>query len=517
MLQNYLSHWPADGAARRARDGWWIGRRLAGALILAAAVLVLGHDGPLQAAAGAPGSPPAAAAPGVLGALLGRTGDQPGPVAPAGAPASATPGVYLQEGFEGSDLGNGVFTPTLITATPTPTGAPGWTVVTTSPHTGTFAAFVPDADQISDARLTSLYPVTIPANATSAVLSFWHHYDLQGGGFDGAVLEASIDGGATWRDVLSATTFISGGYTGQVRPETNNPLGNRQAWINSMPSYGQVQVDLLPYQGHDLLVRFRLGTDNSQVGNPAGWWVDDVTITIDAPCGLGSWDVQSPYPNTIAGSAGAVFDGQIYSFGGSVTSGPPYTTQAERYDPATHVWVPVATMPAARGFQAAATDGTSIYLAGGFGAADVSEKSFWRYDPASDSYTPLASLVVSSTAGSAVYLDGKIYLVGGEPEAGMPGHTVQVYTIATDSWALSAAPYPIPIAAAAAVVLDGAIYVAAGLTTAAAATAFTASYDPASNTWTNDPDPAAAGAALRAGERHPGQPLDPGRRGRELR
>ena len=457
-------------------------------------LLVLGQGGPAQAAPAPPPAPapgaaaPVASGPDLLG-LLGPASGKPG-LGPAGKPAppaSATPGTYLHENFEAGNLLGTVFTPTLITATPTPTGTPGWAVVTSTPHAGSHVAYATEPDTVTDERLTSLYPVAVPTNATSAVLSFWHQYNLEATGYDGAVLETSIDDGATWRDVLSDTTFINGGYTGHVRSTTGNPLGGRMAWINTLSSYGQVQVDLLPFQGHAVLFRFRLGTDDSNSGSPTGWWVDDVNVTIDAPCGLGAWDIQSPYPNPIGASGGVVHNGALYSFGGS-SDNITYTAQAERYDPAAHVWTALADMPAARADPAAVSDGSAIYLAGGSDGNAVSRKDFWRYDPASDSYTTRASLLVSATAASAVYLDGKIYLIGGVAGTG-PAHTVQVYTIATNSWALSAAPYPLPIAGAAARVDNGHIIVAGGLTTGSQATTYTASYDPASNTWTDYPIP----------------------------
>src|SRR3712207_8494884 len=51
-----------------------------------------------------------------------------------------------------------------------------------------------------------------------------------------------------------------------------NPLAGRQAWVNSLASYGQVTVNLLPWAGQAVLLRFRLGTDSS-VG-AAGWYID---------------------------------------------------------------------------------------------------------------------------------------------------------------------------------------------------------------------------------------------------
>src|SRR5690349_15357218 len=84
----------------------------------------------------------------------------------------------------------------------------------------------------------------LPTSATSAELSFWHHYSFDNGGWDGGVLEFTTDGGTSWHDVLSATTFLTGGYNGTLLDHT--PLGYRPAWINTVGNYSQVRVNLLP-------------------------------------------------------------------------------------------------------------------------------------------------------------------------------------------------------------------------------------------------------------------------------
>src|SRR5207248_6287172 len=76
-----------------------------------------------------------------------------------------------------------------------------WSSVTTDHHTGTHAAYAPDVAVVSDDQLYSRYALEIPANATSASLTFWHRFDFENDqfyGYDGGVLEASTDRGTTW-------------------------------------------------------------------------------------------------------------------------------------------------------------------------------------------------------------------------------------------------------------------------------------------------------------------------------
>jgi hypothetical protein len=112
-------------------------------------------------------------------------------------------------------------------------------------------------------------------NATQATLTFWHRYEFEISGsaaWDGGVLEASTDGGASWADIGSAL------YTGTlVGCPTSNPLAGRQAWVGSSGTWVPANVNLLGYRGRNLLVRFRLGTD--ETGSAPGWWVDDIAFT----------------------------------------------------------------------------------------------------------------------------------------------------------------------------------------------------------------------------------------------
>src|SRR5204863_5802764 len=70
-------------------------------------------------------------------------------------------------------------------------GSPGWSPVTTDAHSGQYSAFAPDVPNVSDQRMELIAPITVPLNATSATLTFWHRVALEsaGGGYayDGGV------------------------------------------------------------------------------------------------------------------------------------------------------------------------------------------------------------------------------------------------------------------------------------------------------------------------------------------
>ena len=195
-----------------------------------------------------------------------------------------------------------------------------WGSTTTASHTGTHAAFAADVPEVGDDNLVLVNALAIPANATSASLTFWHNYGFEYSGnsfYDGGVLELSTDAGTSWADAGAQITV--GGYNGTIATGSGNPLAGRAGWVaTTAGAWTQVQVNLLPYRGPSFLLRLRFGTDNSNVSSVAGWWVDDVQVSYDAPLASSAraWDQPAVYPGAVAGPAVASLGGLLYSFGG---------------------------------------------------------------------------------------------------------------------------------------------------------------------------------------------------------
>jgi hypothetical protein len=148
-------------------------------------------------------------------------------------------------------------------------GTPGWQIRSSSfAHSPIFVFFSPDTTSAKDDYLFSPF-VSLPAGG---VLSFWHTYGFEAGR-DGAVIEITTNGGATWTDLGPFIT--TGGYTGTISSGTS-PLGGRMAWTGGTTgAMREVVVDLSAFSGLARL-RWRLGCDSS--GGGAGWFIDDVTI-----------------------------------------------------------------------------------------------------------------------------------------------------------------------------------------------------------------------------------------------
>jgi hypothetical protein len=128
-----------------------------------------------------------------------------------------------------------------------------------------------DQGSVGDTYMRMTGGVSLPAGA---YLHFNHAYSFENGR-DGGVLEYSTNGGASWNDAGSLSTY--NGYDGALPTTYGNPLGGRSAFMNDSYGYISTRASLASLAGQTIRFRFRLGSDS--IG-PAyyGWFIDDVRI-----------------------------------------------------------------------------------------------------------------------------------------------------------------------------------------------------------------------------------------------
>ncbi|GJM34652.1 MAG: hypothetical protein DHS20C18_36530 [Saprospiraceae bacterium] len=147
-----------------------------------------------------------------------------------------------------------------------------WDITSDDAHSGTKSWFVPDTEEENDQELFLLSPITVSGN--QPVLRFYHRYDTESG-VDGGIVQISTDFGATYDNVDEL--IFKNGYRGQLSYQTFTVPNLFGYWGNSngfIASY----IDLSPYMGEDIIVRFRFGSDLEAVGeveDGIGWFVDD--------------------------------------------------------------------------------------------------------------------------------------------------------------------------------------------------------------------------------------------------
>jgi immune inhibitor A len=117
----------------------------------------------------------------------------------------------------------------------------------------------------ADESLTTLTRSFDLSGVEQATLTYWTWYDIEDG-YDYATVEVSIDGGEQWQVVQTPSGT-------DVDPHGNNP-----GWAYTGQSDGWVQeaVDLSPYAGKQVLVRFAYLTDEAVT--ETGFLLDDIAI-----------------------------------------------------------------------------------------------------------------------------------------------------------------------------------------------------------------------------------------------
>jgi hypothetical protein len=178
------------------------------------------------------------------------------------------PGQFLVESFD-------VVTAPALPAgwTTVSTGDALWRTDSTNADTPPNAAYVPNPSTVSLNRLSS--PV-ITITPGFEQLRFRNWYNMEEG-YDGGVLEISINGGPR-QDILSAGgQFLSGGYNFTLPAGWSNPLVGRAAWSGDSNGFIETIVQLPPAAiGQDVQFHWIEGTDS--IVASVGWWIDTIVL-----------------------------------------------------------------------------------------------------------------------------------------------------------------------------------------------------------------------------------------------
>ncbi len=150
------------------------------------------------------------------------------------------------------------------------TGDPTVSLLPTHAHSGDWMLWGNRGD---DGDTTTTRAVDL-RSVSSATLRFWTWYDLEPN-YDYAYLLVSTDGGERWQIVPTAATTASnphGNSFGQAfTGRSGQPEGSEEE-----PQWIEQSVDLSPFAGQAVLLRFEVITDDAL--NYNGFLVDDVSI-----------------------------------------------------------------------------------------------------------------------------------------------------------------------------------------------------------------------------------------------
>ena len=162
------------------------------------------------------------------------------------------------------------------------TGAPPWVTSTTGPDTAPNDAFSTSPNNILDNRLDT---PTINITSATAQLSFRNNFTFNdtGGGFDGGVLEISINGGAFTDIIAAGGSFVQNGYNDTISVNFGSPIAGRDAWSGTAGGYLTTIVNFpAAAVGQPIKLRWRAAADNSVAST--GWRIDTVKVTDGFEC-----------------------------------------------------------------------------------------------------------------------------------------------------------------------------------------------------------------------------------------
>ncbi len=159
-------------------------------------------------------------------------------------------------------------------------GSLKWATVNTTFDSPPNSVFTNDVGCISDEYLVSR-PYTI---TTAGQITFRRNNILENG-FDGMVLEISINGGAFTDIITAGGSFVTGGYNGTISVNFGSPILGRQAWTGNSGGWVTTTVNLpASANGQSVVFRFRRATDSS-VGS-TGVNIDGVIVNNTSSCSV---------------------------------------------------------------------------------------------------------------------------------------------------------------------------------------------------------------------------------------
>lgn len=129
--------------------------------------------------------------------------------------------------------------------------------------------------EVDLALITPTYEIPSDPEVLPA-LRFWHKFDLEPFA-DAVFISISTDGGNNW---IYVTDFLKNGYTHDIQYGTFAIPALRAFSGSTNGEFIDSYIDLSAYKGEDILVRFRLGSDDNTAADAefSGWIVDDIEL-----------------------------------------------------------------------------------------------------------------------------------------------------------------------------------------------------------------------------------------------
>lgn len=154
------------------------------------------------------------------------------------------------------------------------TGIDIWVIDSEDPYEGQSAWHAPSTVNENDQSLLLFQPITV--SGTQPVLRFFHNYSTEPN-TDAGIVQISTNG-TEWTNVDHL--IFKNNYRGEMA-YTTFATANLPAYWGNSNGYVDTYIDLSPYQGQSIYVRFRYGSE-AELTNPVptpignGWFLDEI-------------------------------------------------------------------------------------------------------------------------------------------------------------------------------------------------------------------------------------------------
>ena len=199
-----------------------------------------------------------------------------------------------------------------------------------------------------------------------------------------------------------------------------------------------------------------------------------------------TWTSGAPMPVSLAFSTAALLKNEIYVVGGN--NGTANVADVQIYNPVTNAWTTGPSYPTDIGSASSAVVKNILYVFGGTSDGMTATNAVWAYNPKTKAWTAAAAMPTARWASDAV-VEKKtniIYVIGGAANGSGNDFlaTVESYNPATNTWT-EEAQMLVAKAQAAAGLIGTTIVVADGGTNGQGTTGDTEAYDATTNKWTS--------------------------------
>jgi N-acetylneuraminic acid mutarotase len=199
-----------------------------------------------------------------------------------------------------------------------------------------------------------------------------------------------------------------------------------------------------------------------------------------------TWASGAALPTAVWGATAGVFKNEIYVVGGQNADGATIA-DVQVYNPVTGTWSAGLSYPIGIQEASAAAVENVLYVFGGYNGETVTN-AVWAYSPKTKTWSAMADVPTAREDTAAVVEKNIIYVIGGNDINNKDLATVESYNPATNTWTEEATMLGTkasPAAGLLGTLKTGYTIVAAdGATQPGIITGDTEGYDAATNTWT---------------------------------